>query len=280
MANFIALVYATLKNEGIDTSNMSQDEAVKKFNELKGKNGETPAEKKKMKSMGVGGEYKEFEQNTYTIADDGSIIMDYDKFDRIMEERDRFYSNSFDDLFVGLGYTGKQNLTYAIDYYSSGDYQYINGMLRGKDVLVEDEQKNKDMKRYTETLQNAIKNFEIPENIKLYRNIDITALEDLGINERNIKELEGMVYNEKGFSSTSMDKSVAFEFGKGQFKNTGNKQILFEIDVPKGKNRGIPIYSFSNFEHEQEVLLKNNSNFKINEVSKDGDSIIIRGEML
>lgn len=48
MANFLGLVYATLKNEGIDTSNMSQDEAVKKFNELKGKNGGTPAEEREL----------------------------------------------------------------------------------------------------------------------------------------------------------------------------------------------------------------------------------------
>ena len=34
MANFIGLVYATLKAEGIDTAGMSTDEAVAKYNEL------------------------------------------------------------------------------------------------------------------------------------------------------------------------------------------------------------------------------------------------------
>ncbi len=34
MANFIGLVYATLKQEGIDTKGMSTDEAVAKYNEL------------------------------------------------------------------------------------------------------------------------------------------------------------------------------------------------------------------------------------------------------
>lgn len=44
MANFIALVYATLKEKGIDTSKMSTDEAVSKFKELQGeiKEKETP----------------------------------------------------------------------------------------------------------------------------------------------------------------------------------------------------------------------------------------------
>ena len=58
MSNFIGLVYATLKNEGIDTSGMSTDEAVAKFKELQkssgGKEGEkegTPAEQKKVAEM-------------------------------------------------------------------------------------------------------------------------------------------------------------------------------------------------------------------------------------
>lgn len=55
MANFIALVYATLKNEGVDTSEMSTDEAVAKFKELQKKSGGsgTPAENKKLVSMGI-----------------------------------------------------------------------------------------------------------------------------------------------------------------------------------------------------------------------------------
>lgn len=57
MANFIGLVYATLKAEGIDTAGMSTDEAVAKYNELQkksgGKSGEkegTPAENRKYQS--------------------------------------------------------------------------------------------------------------------------------------------------------------------------------------------------------------------------------------
>ena len=47
MANFIALVYATLKEEGIDTKGMSTDEAVAKFKELKGGESENPDDVKK-----------------------------------------------------------------------------------------------------------------------------------------------------------------------------------------------------------------------------------------
>ena len=37
MANFIGMVYATLKNEGIDTSKLSTEQAVEKFKELQAK---------------------------------------------------------------------------------------------------------------------------------------------------------------------------------------------------------------------------------------------------
>lgn len=51
MANFIGLVYATLKEKGIDTSKMSTDEAVAKFKELQGEGKEekkdTPEDVKK-----------------------------------------------------------------------------------------------------------------------------------------------------------------------------------------------------------------------------------------
>lgn len=70
MANFIGMVFATLQKEGVDTKGMSTDEAVKKFNELKGKNGGgkesgdkkapsqdkkelTPNERKRLQQLGV-----------------------------------------------------------------------------------------------------------------------------------------------------------------------------------------------------------------------------------
>lgn len=39
MSNFIPMVYAVLKDKGVDTKGMSADDAVKKYNELNGKDG-------------------------------------------------------------------------------------------------------------------------------------------------------------------------------------------------------------------------------------------------
>ena len=54
MANFIAMVYATLKADGVDTKGMSTDQAVAEFNKRHGSDGSgkktenTPAEKEKV----------------------------------------------------------------------------------------------------------------------------------------------------------------------------------------------------------------------------------------
>lgn len=59
MANFMGLVFATLKNEGIDTKGMSNDEAVKKFNELKGNGDGTPAEQRRLEEKGISQKQKD-----------------------------------------------------------------------------------------------------------------------------------------------------------------------------------------------------------------------------
>lgn len=74
MANFIALVYATLKNEGVDTSKMSQEEAIKKFKELQKQSGvssgekeATPAESRKVKEISKNNSKIKTEENDENI---------------------------------------------------------------------------------------------------------------------------------------------------------------------------------------------------------------------
>lgn len=105
MANFIGLVYATLKQEGIDTKGMSTDEAVAKYNELQkstgGKAGEkegTPAENRKMNEKGY-----TYQKNT---KDGYKIINTY------LDDGENQIIGKIDDntYFIGYGYnedTGK-----------------------------------------------------------------------------------------------------------------------------------------------------------------------------
>lgn len=110
MANFIGLVYATLKNEGIDTKGMSTDEAVKKYNELQeksgGKAGEkegTPAENKKIAIE----EKKQKKQKQLEIIkkynpmrDDYHVgirsVDDIKTFEEAMEDEESFYWGDFE----------------------------------------------------------------------------------------------------------------------------------------------------------------------------------------
>lgn len=53
MGNFIGLVYGTLKEKGIDTSKMSREEAIAKFNELKNEDGNEKKASKEIKDVNV-----------------------------------------------------------------------------------------------------------------------------------------------------------------------------------------------------------------------------------
>lgn len=89
MANFIALVYATLKNEGVDTTGMSTDEAVAKFKELQKNSGGsgTPAENRKMQDSGVKTEevkeptktkYSQEETENYKPSEFKKMVSEYE----------------------------------------------------------------------------------------------------------------------------------------------------------------------------------------------------------
>lgn len=99
MSNFIGLVYATLKNEGVDTKGMSADEAVAKYDELQkksgGKGGEnepTPAESRKINNNKNNA--KELPKEKYSIQEQNKI--DYLK-DKI---NNSWYANAKKDYGV------------------------------------------------------------------------------------------------------------------------------------------------------------------------------------
>lgn len=75
MANFMGLVFATLKNEGIDTKGMSNDEAVKKFDELKGKGDGTPAEQRELQKNGITGQKTVRKFNKSWVENDNGDIL-------------------------------------------------------------------------------------------------------------------------------------------------------------------------------------------------------------
>lgn len=117
MANFIGLVYATLKNEGIDTSGMDTDEAVKRYNELQektgGKSGEkegTPAENRKI-GLDKGNKEKQLEIiNKYNPMRD-----DYHTGIRSVEDIKTFEETLDDDESFVWGDFSKEDAEEALE---------------------------------------------------------------------------------------------------------------------------------------------------------------------
>lgn len=106
----------------------------------------------------------------------------------------------------------------------------------------------------------------LSENLTLYRGAKNS---DLSINNLKIEDaqkLVGQTIQDKGFVSTSLQKSFAEQGFEGDPANI-TVQIGFTIKAPKGAH-GIDIngLKLSNYAEEQEILLNRNSKFKINKV--------------
>lgn len=175
MANFMGLVFATLKNEGIDTSDMSKDEAVKKFNELKGKDGGTPAEQRKLEEKGIS------KQNT-----------DSERLSKILKERGR---NEDEDFAKDTGYFGFGSLD-ALEKAHNMDYK----------PEVKDDSKNWEEGKYTgddarfNKFHNALSKGKVGENATR------EMLDEIGLNDAGIKNY--MMTNELFNTENNPDTSI------------------------------------------------------------------------
>lgn len=359
MANFIGLVYATLKNEGIDTKGMDTDEAIKKYNELQektgGKSGKkepTPAENKKLKEhenstseihssnkiakmqeekQEIGWKLEEikreineqynkpnksldeiskskklkdkyereladintleerekhpgtkiFRQNNLITDDlDGSMVGNYDLFDENLEERNKYFESSFNDLEESLGYSKHYLFKDALAKYTEGDDQNINNMLNsGSFEEGKTEEDKANLKRLADRINDGINNFETIEPMTVYRSDTSNWVIRHNFNDYNWDDLIGKEFTENQFLSTSLDKAISEDFNNHR-KQYGETGILFEIKIPQGKGVGMPTWNHGSFPAEQEYLLNSNSKFKITNVRKENGKVIIEQEMI
>lgn len=124
----------------------------------------------------------------------------------------------------------------AITSYTGGDYNSINGYLRGiKKTIAESH--NETIDTLDKFLTNAPK-------------VTATTYRGINLNEYNVKEFiaklqKGALFNDKGFISTSYDKVKALEFGTSQRVKT-----LVTIE---GRS-GVLVEQHSNIKSEKEVL--------------------------
>ncbi len=174
----------------------------------------------------------------------------------------------------------------AIEWYVSGEGQWINQYLRGKGDFGN---LSPDEEFLLKTLTEATDRM-LPDGIeKLYRSVDAKAifgdidwmdwerLEGALIygNETDLKKIQSLIdrtkgktITEKGFLSTSKKYDVIQDWGDF----TGAEMpVNIEFDVPKGM-KGADLFDFDIEGDEQfEVLFARNSKYKIKDItSKDG----------
>jgi hypothetical protein len=145
----------------------------------------------------------------------------------------------------------------AIYSYCLNDNKQINPYLRNNTPHTDDTIKEK-----VATLSGCLRKATVPENIIVYRGIDVKALEDYF--GGNCMDAIGKDFVEKGFLSTSMVKKVAQRFSKG---------ALLKIAVPRGSN-GAYVGTISE-KLEAEILFNRNQNIRITDVNKIDNQYII-----
>lgn len=251
-----------------------------KFTSGGGSQSGTPAEYKRLQEMGIEPDGIDFngmfEQNRLSIDEDGFYILNQDKFDKILKKRDAIFSESLINLEAQYSENDFYRLKIALDNYTSSNYKIINGLMRGEKI---DEQLKDHFSKSIDRIHDAIEKYDNPRQIKVFRNVDINAFKGYNENKLNIESLVGYKYCDSAFSSCSLDKDTAKIFAQKNKETTGNYQIILEINVPKGKGKGMPVWKYSNYATEQEFLINSNATIKLTNVTKEDGYYLIKGDM-
>lgn len=183
----------------------------------------------------------------------------------------------------------------AITWYTSGEGQFVNQMMRGRmegTFTTEEKEKVRVLEQATDR--------ELPTNIKhLYRSVDASAVfGDMTVGEydnlqslvlynaddryalaqkQRIENVKGKTITEKGFMSTTKDKETAIYWGD----YTGSeKPIALSFNVPNGV-KGADLKDFDiEGEEQYEVLLHPNTKYKVNRVGAEEGTIVVYADIL
>ena len=274
-SNFIAMVYAVLKQNGIDTRGMQPDEAIEKFNELRGGGSRKPkAETTKQKKRRLDEYEAERERQAAKYGEgnsaDGNSIRFADK-------------TAARKYFEAICKDWEQSLTdeekAAIKGYTDRTYYRINEYLRNPNTTHLFKNFNKsEIDNQIRGIDSAIAKFDIDKDLTVYRGTNVL---EFGKDLNDVDDVKKLVDKEivlPGYSSTSTDKNVADKDFDGE--------VLIKYTVPKGIGRGayldfITAMDVNDDDRESEFLLKRNSKIKITAVSEREDGkILVSAEVI
>ena len=189
------------------------------------------------------------------------------------------------DFQSSLSWRDEENLK----SYTNRSYKYVNSLARDiwdyEELGPKTPERTREYEKLSDDISQIIANSpKLPETIKTFRGTNLDQFRSYGISSVNqLQELQGQLFYEAGFTSTSLDEATSF-YGKS---NAGfyrkNCNIEIEYRIPSGCNDGIPLTSDAlSFyaKDETEFLIDKDSIFKILNVETQGDKAHIEMALL
>jgi len=146
----------------------------------------------------------------------------------------------------------------AITTYTTREYASINSGLRSGHLSEKDQDT-------VDKLDSALGKKKLKKKAVLYENQQLyraAAVPEINAALKNKKNIEGLVYTDKAFVSTTREKSAAHNFQRSKDSR------IFVIHAPKG-TRAADVSGLSSFgKGESETLLARNTKFKVRKVER------------
>lgn len=190
--------------------------------------------------------YKEFISREEAKRWAKNIYSNFSKELKCFYINKKIYSEQFDIRYS----TFNQNFS-AIEYYTSYDYQNINGLLR-RMYSGEYEEIEKYKNLSSLLLLEILLAPRIPDNIITYRLVDESVFINILESLKNNK-----CYNELGFLSTSLLENINLQTSE-HYKNF---EFILKIFVNKNTH-AVYVSNISGREFEQEIIFPNNALLK------------------
>lgn len=147
--------------------------------------------------------------------------------------------------------------------YTGSYYKHLNDVLRsGKPSKFKATRAKDDA--HIQNIDNAISAFTLTENLRVFRGAGTKLINGYSTVAEINANLKGATVQDNGYMSTSAVKGSNF-----------SGQIVYEINVPKGKGRGAFIAPVSKFHHENEFLLARGTKFKVEGARMDGTQVVV-----
>lgn len=229
----------------------------------------------------------EFKENNDRILNDYKLSLsdliesdgNTDKNVKDLIDDNNIYFNEIKDIKHISDKEYKQYSQNDINGYSANNYYYLRDYAKEGYIDLNKYLCNKENNKvefYPEKIEmlelkdkeisKVLDNRELPEDLKLYRGINSPRFifgndwKDKSIEDLQNEFIGKIIYSD-GYSSTSIDRSVAESFSN----NWGGS--IMEINAPKGAN-GMFMGELSSFD-EKEVLLHKGSGYRINGIRAD-----------